>query len=74
MHIVCLGTGGTAVCLVYNFILLLPMLTNYFNFINIALIHFFQAKMNQDFFAPTTVEDHTKINARFGDILNLNVE
>jgi len=30
--------------------------------------------MNQDFFALTTVEDHTKINVRFGDILNLNVE
>jgi len=30
--------------------------------------------MNQDFFALTTVEDHTKINDRFGDILNLNVE
>jgi len=30
--------------------------------------------MNQHFFAPITVEDHTKINARFGDILNLNVE
>jgi len=30
--------------------------------------------MNQDFFAPTTVEDHTKIDSRFGDILNLNVE
>jgi len=28
--------------------------------------------MNQDLFAPTTVEDHTKVNARFGDILNLN--
>jgi len=52
------------------------MLINYFNFINtyLVLITFFQNKTNREFFALTSVEDHTKINARLVDILNLNVE
>jgi len=47
---VCLGSDGTAVCLVYNFVLLLPMLTNYFNFINIILIQFFPDQNEPRFF------------------------
>jgi hypothetical protein len=36
---------------------------------------FFQTKMIQDFIALiTSVEDHTKVDARFGDILKMNVE